>query len=148
MTRPATTGDLPVLLALEEQAFGSDAWGEVALREELAHPGRAVLVAEADAVVAGYVDVGVVADVADLHRVVVAASHRRRGLASRLLAAGRAAARERGAERMLLEVAADNTAALALYAAHGFEPISRRRGYYAGGRDALVLQVGLAGEPV
>ena len=36
--------------------------------------------------------------------------------------------------------------ALALYAAHGFAQLSRRRGYYAGGRDALVLQVGLTGE--
>ncbi|WP_370207567.1 ribosomal protein S18-alanine N-acetyltransferase [Aeromicrobium sp.] len=146
MIRPALETDLPVLLALEGQAFAADAWSEPTLRAEIAHPGRAVLVAESDATVVGYVDVGVGADVAALHRVAVAPTHRRRGLASQLVEAGRDAARERGAERMLLEVAADNDPALALYAAHGFAQLSRRRGYYAGGRDALVLQVGLTGE--
>ncbi|MBK5217865.1 MAG: ribosomal-protein-alanine acetyltransferase, partial [Propionibacteriales bacterium] len=44
-------------------------------------------------------------------------------------------------ERLLLEVAADNTAALAMYADHGFVEISRRHGYYTGGRDAVILQL-------
>jgi ribosomal-protein-alanine N-acetyltransferase len=40
---------------------------------------------------------------------------------------------------MFLEVAADNTAARALYAAAGYQQVGQRRGYYAGGIDALVL---------
>jgi ribosomal-protein-alanine N-acetyltransferase len=40
-------------------------------------------------------------------------------------------AARRGARRIYLEVAEDNAAARALYAAEGFEPIGRRRGYYA-----------------
>ena len=39
-----------------------------------------------------------------------------------------------------LEVAADNAAALALYAAAGFTPCGRRCRYYHDGTDALILQ--------
>lgn len=144
MIRPAAEPDLSVLADLETLALGADAWSESVLRSELAQPDRVVLVADRDAVVVGYVDVGVVADVADLHRVAVVPDRRRQGVAAALLDAGLSAARERGAERMLLEVADDNVAALALYASHGFVRLSRRRGYYAGGRDALVLERRLA----
>ena len=49
------------------------------------------------------------------------------------------AARQAGADRVLLEVAASNVAARELYRAHGYVEISRRRAYYADGDDALVL---------
>jgi ribosomal-protein-alanine N-acetyltransferase len=41
---------------------------------------------------------------------------------------------------MFLEVAADNAAARSLYAAAEFVEVGRRRRYYAGGADALVLR--------
>jgi ribosomal-protein-alanine N-acetyltransferase len=37
-------------------------------------------------------------------------------------------------------VAATNEPAIGLYMTLGFEPISRRRGYYADGTDALVME--------
>jgi ribosomal-protein-alanine N-acetyltransferase len=40
---------------------------------------------------------------------------------------------------MFLEVAAANAPARALYAAAGYQRVGERRGYYAGGIDALVL---------
>ncbi|HJU19388.1 MAG TPA: PCRF domain-containing protein, partial [Stellaceae bacterium] len=51
---------------------------------------------------------------------------------------------------LMLEMAEDNTAAAALYAAHGFVPIGRRPRYYRRGRhfvDALVLRLRLAKSP-
>lgn len=143
MIRPADDGDLGALVELEHEAFGQGAWSAGTLREEIALADRIVLVDERDGVATGYVDVGVVADVADLHRVVVAAAHRRHGVASSLVGSASTAAADRGATRMLLEVADDNAPALALYDAHGFEPIARRRGYYGPGRDALVLEASL-----
>ncbi len=84
----------------------------------------------------------VVADEAELLTLAVHPERRRRGLGRALLAAlGRAAA-ARGARRMLLEVAADNAPALALYRGAGFAPVGRRPGYARGGGeavDALIL---------
>lgn len=54
---------------------------------------------------------------------------RGRGIGRVLLERAFAAARDRGAERMFLEMR-DNNPALALYTAMGFEPIGRRKAYY------------------
>ena len=139
MIRPALAEDADALATLERDAFASDAWSLAQVQSELAGPTRNVLVAESDGHTIGYAAVAVVGDVADLTRIVVAASHRRSGIASELLAALHEAARDAGAERMLLEVAASNADARAFYAARGFAEISRRPGYYADGEDAVVM---------
>jgi ribosomal-protein-alanine N-acetyltransferase len=88
-----------------------------------------------------------IAGEAEVLTLAVAPTHRRRGLASALLQAGLGQARLSGAEAAFLEVAADNAAAIALYAAAGFAQVGRRAGYYrrADGEaiDGLVLSLTL-----
>jgi [ribosomal protein S18]-alanine N-acetyltransferase len=80
-------------------------------------------------------------ETADVQTLAVAPQYQRSGIATALLTAIIAEAERRGLRALLLEVRAENEAALALYARHGFEQISRRRGYYDAGRaDALVLR--------
>jgi len=68
---------------------------------------------------------------------------RRRGLARTALTALHEAAAARGAERIFLEVGAENHAARALYAALGYRLAGRRAGYYRAPQgereDALIL---------
>jgi ribosomal protein S18 acetylase RimI-like enzyme len=59
----------------------------------------------------------------------VAATHRGRGIGSRLLETTLETAVARGLTRIELIVRADNTAAIALYERHGFEPEGRLRDY-------------------
>lgn len=140
MIRPARGEDADALARLERETFTSEAWSLKQVEAEVANPTRHVLVAESDGDVVGYGAISIAGDVADLTRIVVAASKRRAGAASALLAALHDAAARAGVERMLLEVAESNADARAFYAAHGYTEISRRRGYYyAGGDDALVL---------
>ena len=68
----------------------------------------------------------------------VAPAWRRRGLGRRALAGLLGRARELGAERATLEVAATNPAARALYAGAGFREAGIRHGYYRNGDDALI----------
>ncbi|MFT4227894.1 GNAT family N-acetyltransferase [Micropruina sp.] len=81
-----------------------------------------------------------VADTADLHRVVVAPDQRGRGIGRALVEAGITWAAERHGQRMLLEVEHDNEAALALYRRLGFLELARRKDYYGADRHALVMQ--------
>ena len=81
----------------------------------------------------------VVADSADLLRIGVRPDRHRAGVGTAMLAAAMREAKHARAGRMLLEVADDNGAALALYAAAGFAEIDRRLRYYRSGADALVL---------
>lgn len=86
----------------------------------------------------------VITDEAELLTLATAPEQRRSGLARGLMQQGLAQIQARGARVCYLEVAADNTAALALYTGLGFVQIGKRRGYYhAPGhapRDALVFQ--------
>ncbi len=142
MIRPATLDDLPGLSELEAELFGADAWTEEQLRAELAGPTRCFQVNDDEGLV-GYVVTSVVADTADLLRIAVRPDRQRAGGATALLAAAMLETKRAGAARMLLEVAADNEAALALYAAAGFAEIDRRPRYYRSGADALVLALDL-----
>lgn len=72
-----------------------------------------------------------IAGEAELITLAVSSEARRKGEGRALLAAFEAAARDRDAETMFLEVAADNAAAHALYIASGWTETGRRRGYYA-----------------
>lgn len=142
----AGAADLDAIEALESEGFDIARWSRDAWASELVTADRHVLVARAPEGVVGVATFQTVADVADLHRVVVATTHRGRGIARRLVTAGIEWAEGMGAERMLLEVAVDNTAALALYEHFGFELVGRRADYYAPGHDALVLERSLREE--
>lgn len=104
----------------------------------LAHPG-CLLLTEPE----GFALLRVAGDEAELLTLAVAPASRRQGIGRRLLASACTAAAARGAQALLLEVAADNAAARALYAATGFAIAGRRPRYYRapdGAVDALVLR--------
>lgn len=92
-----------------------------------------------------------VAGEAELLTIAVAPEARRRGLGRKLIARFLYQAQLRAAERAFLEVAADNSAAIALYESAGFARAGVRRGYYLtpeGQRvDALVMARELAPAP-
>lgn len=144
--RPATADDVDAVTSLEQELFGADAWSRSSVVEELTGPRRHAVVAGAgDGSVLGYAVTLRSDDVLDLQRIAVAPAHRRAGVAHELLRDVRRAGLAQGAQRILLEVRSANEAALAFYAAEGFEQIDRRPRYYRDGADALVLRGALAG---
>ena len=87
----------------------------------------------------------VAADEAEVLTLAVDPAVRRRGVARRLFGRAMAVAEARGAVTMVLEVNVTNGPALALYQSVGFAQVGTRRGYYAGGGDALILRAPLSG---
>lgn len=144
--RAARGEDLEALAALEAAAFGAEAWSLRLVADELAAPGALVLVAGSGPP-AAYAcfrrPPGGGAGEAELLRVAVSPAARRRGLASALLAAGLERLRAEGAAACLLEVAAGNEAAIALYRRLGFRTEGRRPRYYPSGADALLMRLDL-----
>ncbi len=137
MIRPALPGDAVALAALHALAFPpAEAWSADAMVLMLEMPGSFGLWQPE----AGLVLARVAVDEAEILTIGVAPAARRQGLGAMLLLGAVAQAGGRGAAEMFLEVACDNLAALALYAAVGFSPVGRRRHYYGPGRDAEVLR--------
>lgn len=118
------------------------------MREILAMPGATGRLALAgDRLVAGPGPSGpaglvlwrIAADEAEILTIAVLPPWRRQGLGRRLVEIAAAEAAQAGATVLFLEVATTNAGGRALYAAAGFNPVGRRRGYY-NGADALVLR--------
>lgn len=140
--------DVEVILPLERELFGPTAWSAEAFWSELAQPSRWYVVAEVDdgqgggAQVAGYAGLMVSGVDADVQTVAVAPAGQGRGLGARLLTALVDEALARGASSLLLEVRADNPAAIGLYRRFGFDRIAVRRRYYQPGDvDALIMRL-------
>ena len=143
--REAHWADIPALAALERDLFAHDAWSEPTWWAELAGRPRRdyVVLVDADGVL-GYAGLDHGGEVADVMTVAVAPRSQGRGLGRLLLAELEQRARARGAVHVILEVRADNVAAIALYERSGFVVLSTRRRYYQPGDvDAIVMRKSL-----
>ncbi len=136
--RSAVQSDLEELVELEAMAF-DDPWPALSVAPMLDDPKALVLVA-ADGVLAGYVAFSLSVGEAELLRLAVRPSHRRRGIGRRLGQEGLAQVERAGFQRVFLEVREANRDARSLYSSLGFEQIGRRSAYYQDGSDALVLR--------
>ena len=140
--RAALPRDAARVAAIEATCF-SDPWSEGSFRSLIAG-GRVwfmVAVDDATSEIIGYIVVWFAADEAELANIAVAPAMRGEGIGAELLDAALAAARQRGAVHMYLEVRDSNSAARGLYQSRGFEEVGRRRGYYRHPvEDALVLR--------
>jgi ribosomal-protein-alanine N-acetyltransferase len=139
--RIAGVADAEALAVLHAGAFERP-WGTSEFSSLLAAPGAYGLIADG----AGFILCWVQADEAEILAFGVLPAQRRAGLGSALLSQALSTAVARGARRVLLEVATDNSGALALYRGFGFEQVGLRPGYYAGpnGRaDAVVMALSL-----
>lgn len=123
---PEIAPDSAALARLHQQSFITPRpWSAAEIASLLQSPH---VFAEVDA--HGFLLGRVIADEAEVLTLCVAPIARRGGVGARLLAAFMATARARGATTAFLEVAADNSAALALYARDGFTQTGQRRAYY------------------
>lgn len=134
-----------ILALLHEEAFAGEARGEIwnaqSFRELLAMPGALCLLAFSGDQPVGLLLLRIAADEAEVITLGVKPRLRRLGVAAALMQAGLAQLAGRGVARCFLEVAEGNAAARALYAGLGFAAVGHRRGYYAAGGDAVVMQV-------
>jgi ribosomal-protein-alanine N-acetyltransferase len=145
--RRAVGGDAGLLAGLHADAFDSP-WQEASFKSLLNERSTSALLAlpAAEAPADAFILFRCAADEAEILTLATAKPARRQGLASALVRAASEEARMKGAEKMFLEVATDNVAALALYRGLGFREAGLRRGYYRTGdaaKDALVLNAGL-----
>ena len=147
MIRPVETRDLAPIERLESRLFPRPLTRKD-LESLLARPaGCGFLVEGGAGEVVSYVlfmNAGTTADVVSLGTDPQA---QRAGFASRLLNAALQRLADAGVEDVLLEVAVDNEAALALYERAGFVETARRTDYYRrphGVTDAIVMRRNLA----
>jgi len=125
------------VLALDRAALGG-LWSATQWQTELADPRRPGCGLWRDGRLLAMACGWLVVDELHITLVAVDPDQRRQGLGRLVLEHLLQRARDGGARHATLEVAAVNTAALALYARLGFATAGVRRAYYRNGDDALI----------
>ena len=148
--RIAELADVQAMHRMETTLFHADAWHIDMFLEELTHPTRTYYMLEMPAEGSedneggwrgiGYCGTMVVADTADVQTIGVLPEYEGHGYGRAMLEQMHECAREQGAERILLEVRADNPRAQRLYERNGYRAIHTRRGYYDDGTDAIIME--------
>ena len=144
--RPMTVNDTSAVAELEAAVYeGSahNAWSEKLFYEELSQPGRSWWVAHDQGRIIGFAGGYLAGPDFEIEEVACDPARRREGIASRLVSRVAYDAQMLGASTCSLEVDAQNSPALALYARLGFTQKGRRPGYYGAGHDALIMAVDL-----
>lgn len=159
---PAGPVQAAVIAALQAACFPEDPWDETSIATLSGQPGAYAALALGQDMLGqdmldpdtpdpgpapgpgrplGFLMARVAAEDAEIIAIGVLPDGRGRGVGRQLVAAALDGARARGATALFLEVAEDNVAARALYAACGFAAVGRRPAYYRrpGGRVAAVV---------
>lgn len=128
---PAEARDAAAVATIHAQGFHRG-WSREEFASYIAGRDTPVYVAcDSRRRIAGFAMLRLAADEAELITIAVDARWRRKGVGKALLRAALEDLAMTPARRLYLEVAADNPAALRLYALNGFGRISERQGYYA-----------------
>jgi [ribosomal protein S18]-alanine N-acetyltransferase len=138
--RSMTSDDLDAVLELEQRCH-LHPWTREIFARELAYELSETDLLLLGGQLAGYIVSWLVADEVEIQNIVTNPELRRQGLARILLSYVFARSMELGAKRALLEVRADNLAAITLYEQLGFQINGRRGHYYSDGEAALLMSL-------
>jgi ribosomal-protein-alanine N-acetyltransferase len=141
--RTAAGDDVVALARLHATCF-ADAWSDAAMRAFLADPTITITLSFSDSNPVAFLITQTAASEVEILSLGVMPDARKARHASALLSDLVAGARTKAVQRIHLEVAADNAAARALYARHGFHEVGRRIAYYARGDGPRVDALRLA----
>jgi len=143
--RPYRPTDFETLYRIDQACFPKQiAYGPGELRIYLHSDGSHCIVAEVGATIAGFVLTERAGQVAHIVTLDVLEPYRRQSVGSLLLSAAEDEAAARGANRVYLETATTNHAAIALWKKHGYRETGTIEDYYGVGHDAFEMQKRLA----
>ena len=141
MVRQVRPEDADAVMAIAAQTPEAANWSKESYLKFASEAGSLALVLETGGQIGAFLLGRLAADQAELINLAVAASERRQGAGTALLAKAIQEWRLRGAKSIYLEVRESNTGAIAFYEKHGFAKSGLRRGYYRAPDEAAVTMV-------
>ncbi|TLZ20912.1 MAG: GNAT family N-acetyltransferase [Gammaproteobacteria bacterium] len=147
---PARTPEAGLLAVMAREQVESGlraSWDAARIAWHIRHPDSVVLAARAGTAIAGFAIMRYGDDSAHLNLLAVAPSHRRRGIARRLMNWLEGTALTAGTFTIGLELRAGNLAARAFYASLGYRELGSVPGYYQGVESAIRMERDLRSAP-
>ncbi len=137
--RPWKYEDILRISQIEEECFPREPWTFKMLASSFDSETFFGVIAEDGGEIAGYGGITVAAGSADIDNIAVTEPFRHSGFGTAVLSELCRTAKERGAEKVFLEVRVSNSPALSLYLKNGFKGAYARTRYYSDGEDCLVM---------
>ena len=128
-------------IASAEALIFPDPWSEEDITALISTEGSMCYTATSDGAVIAYLIGRQIAPEGEIYRIATLPSHRRRGVAYRLLDYAVKCERGRGLESLFLEVREKNGPARALYSSYGFKQIGIRKNYYKNPPDNAIVML-------
>ena len=140
LIRKADSNDIDALFEIEAACFEKP-WSPDAFSRTLANASAGIFAAEEDGRLLGYVSCYMLPPYeCQIGNIAVHPQARRCGIAAKLLEELIRESGTLGIGEINLEVRPSNAGAIALYKKYGFKEIGRRRGYYEGREDAILMR--------
>ena len=131
--------DILKISQLEKEIFTEEAWSYKTLATTFKLSTFVGVLCEDEGEIAGYGEVTVAADTADIGNIAVAENYRGGGIGTSILQKLCETAKARGAKTVFLEVRVSNAPAMKMYLKCGFVGTYARIKYYPDGEDCLVM---------
>ena len=138
--RRTVPDDVPMIAALEAEIF-PDPWSERDIFSYVCMTGGMCYTALSEGKVIAYIIGRLIAPEGEIYRIATKPSHRRRGIAYRLLDFAAKTERGHGLEVLFLEVREGNVPARNLYRSYGFREMGERKNYYKDPVENAVIMV-------
>ena len=140
--RSGDLSDIKYIMALEQGSIVHP-WDSKAIESLIVDPNKKCLVADLHGEVVGYVGAETVLDECNIGNIVTHKGYRGRGFASVMMEILLSGLKNKGINKIFLEVEHDNEPAIALYEKFGFVRYGLRRDYYGQGKDAVLMSLDL-----
>ena len=138
--RRSLPADVTEITMAEADIF-SDPWSERDINDAISQSGSMCYTALSDGAVVAYIIGRQIAPEGEIYRIATLPSHRRRGIAYKLLDYMVKCERGRGLESLFLEVREKNIPARNLYKSYGFREIGMRKNYYKDPPDNAIVML-------
>ena len=139
LIRPWKYEDILTISKIEEECFPCEPWTYKMLVSSFETETFFGVIAEDEGEIAGYGGITIAADSADIDNVAVTEGYRNSGVGTSVLKELCKIAKEKGAEKVFLEVRVSNVPAMLMYLKNGFKGAYARTRYYSDGEDCLVM---------
>ena len=147
LVREAAASDSENIAHLHSETFSDAPWTADFFANLCVSNNHLMMVVDAEAQICGFALAVLAADQMEILTLAISSPVRRRGLGATLLGAIEQRGAALGVKTALLDVAALNAAALALYHRAGYTPDGVRKKYYGPGKDAVLMSKPLTSTP-
>jgi ribosomal-protein-alanine N-acetyltransferase len=145
MIRTGKDADVPALMKIEQELFASP-WPESEfLYEFRENPFSTFYIYEKDGVIAGFADLWITYEQAQIANIGVAKKYQGLGYGNALLKYCINQGIKNDCENLTLEVRVSNDRAIQVYEKNGFITVNKRKKYYEDGEDAYLMVKPLGG---